>query len=268
MLDRGTILRVAPRWQIEGIERRIPLPSGDDALPPTISYPVAVYVSVVPPQPVRRMRGTEHSMYIPEHFAINSPELLHQIIHKHPLGVLVTLTPDGLDANHIPFEFDATQGDMGRLTAHVARANPVWKQCGNGADVLVIFRGEESYISPNWYPSKHETHRQVPTWNYEVVHAYGKLAIQDEDKFVRGVVARLTRTHEASEPKPWKMGDSAPEYIDAMLKAIVGIEIAITRLEGKAKLSQNRESRDRLHAADVLARNGETGLAQSMRSVG
>jgi transcriptional regulator len=180
-------------------------------------------------------------MYIPAHFSIKNLELMHQIIHAHPLGVLVTMTPEGLDANHIPFELDAGRGV---LTAHVARANPVWQQCGNEMDALVIFRGEESYISPNWYPSKHEFHRQVPTWNYEVVHVHGRMVVQDTEKFVRGVVGRLTRKHEAIEAKPWKMGDSTPEFIDGMLKAIVGIEITITRMEGKAKLSQNREDRD------------------------
>lgn len=204
-------------------------------------------------------------MYIPKHFAIESAAALHRIIESHPLGVLVTVTPDGLDANHIPFELDV---ERGVLTAHVARANPVWQDCADGQDVLVIFRGDESYVSPNWYPSKHEQHRQVPTWNYEVVHVHGRMAVQDEERFVRGVVARLTRTHEASEPKPWKMGDSAPEYIDGMLKAIVGIEIAITRMEGKAKLSQNREPRDRLNAAEVLERQGSFELARAMRGAG
>ncbi len=204
-------------------------------------------------------------MYVPEHFSIKKPEDLHRIIHSHPLGVLVTLTPEGLDANHIPFEFDPGKGELGALTAHVARANPVWRHCRDGAEVLVIFRGDEAYISPNWYPSKHETHRQVPTWNYQVVHAHGRLTVQDEERFVRGVVARLTRVHEAGEPKPWKMGDSAPEYIDGMLKAVVGIEIAITRLEGKAKLSQNRETRDRLNAATVLAEKGHESLSRVMR---
>ncbi|NBO83449.1 MAG: FMN-binding negative transcriptional regulator [Betaproteobacteria bacterium] len=206
-------------------------------------------------------------MYIPAHFAIKHSQDLHTIIREHPLGALVTLGPDGLDANHIPFEFDAGQGALGQLTAHVARANPVWQQCQEGADVLVIFRGNESYISPNWYPSKHETHRQVPTWNYEVVHLHGRLSVMDEERFVRGVVARLTRTHESSEPKPWKMGDSTPEYIDGMLKAIVGIEIAITRIEGKAKLSQNREPRDRLNAADTLIAKGAAGLGTAMLNV-
>lgn len=202
-------------------------------------------------------------MYTPVHFSIKSREALHTIIQTNPLGALVTMTPEGLDANHIPFELDA---DRGVLTAHVARANPVWQQCKDGAQVLVIFRGNASYISPNWYPSKHETHRQVPTWNYEVVHAHGVLTIQDEERFVRGVVARLTRIHEASEPKPWKMSDSAPEYIDGMLKAIVGIEIAITRLEGKSKLSQNREDRDRLNAANMLASQGNNDMAEAMRT--
>jgi transcriptional regulator len=204
-------------------------------------------------------------MYIPAHFAIEDPEALHRIIREHPLGALVTQGPEGLDANHIPFELDGAHGEFGLLTAHVARANPIVRHCRDGAQVLVIFRGNESYISPNWYPSKHETHRQVPTWNYEVVHAHGRLAFMDEERFVRGVVARLTRTHEATEPRPWRMGDSAPEYIDGMLKAIVGLEVAITRLEGKAKLSQNRETRDRLGAADALRARGEAGLAAAMR---
>ena len=202
-------------------------------------------------------------MYIPQHFAIEDTDAPHRIIETHPLGVLVTQTPDGLDANHIPFELDRARG---LLIAHVARANPVWRECGDGAQVMVIFRGDEHYISPNWYPSKHELHRQVPTWNYEVVHVHGRLTVQDQEKFVRGVVGRLTRTHEASEPKPWKMGDSAPDYIDGMLKAIVGIEISISRLEGKAKLSQNREPRDRLNAADMLANQGATALAEAMRT--
>lgn len=132
----------------------------------------------------------------------------------------------------------------------------------------MIFRGNESYISPNWYPSKHETYRQVPTWNYEVVHVHGRLTVQDDERFVRGVVARLTREHESSEPKPWRMGDSAPEYIDAMLRAIVGIEVAITRMEGKAKLSQNREERDRLSAAEALIQRGQAQLDKAMQESG
>lgn len=207
-------------------------------------------------------------MYIPAHFAEPRPEELARIIRAHPLGMLVTHDAQGLDANHIPFEFDLDAGTHGLLTAHVARANPIWRQCAEGADVMVVFRGAEGYISPSWYPSKHETHRQVPTWNYEVVHAHGRLTVRDDEKFVRGIVARLTRTHEAGESKPWKMGDSAPEYIDEMLKAIVGIEIAVTSLVGKRKLSQNKEARDRLGAVEALAERGHAELAQHMREPG
>lgn len=205
-------------------------------------------------------------MYIPAHFAITDQDVLHRIVRDHPLGILVTTTPEGMDANHIPFEFDPTVGKFGLLSAHVARANPVWQQCRAGADVMVIFRGSHGYISPNWYPSKHETHRVVPTWNYEVVHVHGRLTVLDDEKFARRIVGRLTRTHEAQEPKPWKMGDSAPDFINGMIQSIVGIEVAIERIEGKAKLSQNREPRDRLNAADVLSERGATELGESMRT--
>ena len=206
-------------------------------------------------------------MYIPPHFAVTQPEALHRIIREHPLGALVTQGPAGLDAEHIPFEFDPGVGSLGTLSAHVARSNPLWQHCPSGTPAMVIFRGAEAYISPTWYPSKHEAHRQVPTWNYEVVHAHGTLTVRDDERFVRGLVARLTRRHEAAEPRPWKMSDSAPEFIDGLLRHIVGIEIAITSLVGKAKLSQNKESGDRLSAADTLAARGRSDLAQSMREV-
>lgn len=204
-------------------------------------------------------------MYIPPHFAETRPEALQRIIREHPLGVLVTHGGAGLDADHLPFEFDPGAGTHGLLTGHVARANSLWQRCPTGTEVMVIFRGAEAYISPNWYPSKHETHRQVPTWNYEVVHAHGTITVRDDERFVRGVVARLTRRHETTEPTPWKMRDSAPGYIDSMLRNIVGIEIAVCSLVGKSKLSQNREERDRLGAADELESRGQQELAQLMR---
>jgi len=207
-------------------------------------------------------------MYIPPHFAQTQPEQLHRIIRTHPLGVLVSAGPEGLDADHIPFEFDPGAGPLGTLTGHVARANPLWQRCPTGTEVMVIFRGAEAYVSPSWYPSKHEAHRQVPTWNYEVVHAHGRLTVRDDERFVRGLVARLTRHHEAAEPRPWKMGDAAPEFIDDMLSRIVGIEIEIVSLVGKSKLSQNKEARDRLGAAETLAERGHAELAQAMRKPG
>lgn len=204
-------------------------------------------------------------MYVPAHFAITDPSAMHRIIQAHPLGALVTPGEQGLDADHIPFEFDAAAGPLGTLTGHVARANPVWQRCPSGTPVMVIFRGAEAFVSPSWYPSKHEAHRQVPTWNYEVVHAHGVLSVHDDERFVRGVVARLTRQHEAAEARPWKMSDSAPEYIDGLLRLIVGIRIEISSLVGKSKLSQNKDARDRLSAADVLAARGHDELARVMR---
>jgi transcriptional regulator len=206
-------------------------------------------------------------MYIPTHFAETRADVLHRIIREHPLGLLARQQDGALDADHIPFELDAAAGALGTLTAHVARANPLWQRCPTGTPVLVVFRGVTSYISPSWYPSKHETHRQVPTWNYEVVHAHGTLTIRDDERFLRGLVARLTRQHEAAEPRPWKMGDAPPDYIDTMLRSIVGIQVTITALEGKRKLSQNKELRDRQGAADTLAARGHDAIAQAMRPV-
>jgi transcriptional regulator len=150
----------------------------------------------------------------------------------------------------------------------VARANTLWQRCRTGTPVMVVFRGFEGYISPSWYPSKHESHRQVPTWNYEVVHAHGTLAIRDDERFVRGLVARLTRRHEAGEARPWKMSDAPADYIDAMLKNIVGLEIPLSSLVGKSKLGQNKEARDRLGAADALAERGHEDLSRAMREAG
>ena len=203
-------------------------------------------------------------MYIPEHFKPMREEDLHALIHDHPLGVLVTHGEGGFDANHIPFELDLKEGRPGTLRAHVARANPVWQEVRNGDEVLVIFRAEQAYVSPNWYPSKHENHKSVPTWNYSVVHAHGKIAIRDDEHYVRGVVAGLTHHHEASQPQPWKMSDAPKDYIAAMIKAIVGIEVEVTQLTGKFKLSQNREARDLLGAVDGLKGRGNDALAQAM----
>lgn len=205
-------------------------------------------------------------MYLPAHFEEKRPEVLHALMREHPLGQLVTHGPDGLDANPLPFELDTTAGPHGLLRAHVARANPVWQQAAD-TEVLVIFQAADGYISPNGYPSKPEHHRHVPTWNYARVHAHGVLRVRDDERFLRGLVARLTREHEArsQQARPWKMGDAPGDYIDSMLKMIVGIEIDITRLVGKFKLGQNRETRDRLGAADALAARGQTALAEAMR---
>jgi len=205
-------------------------------------------------------------MYLPEHFEEGRVEELHRIINEYPFGTLVTQSPNGLDANHLPFILEKKHSAAGTLLAHVARANPIWRPCTDGDTVLVIFQAADAYISPNWYPSKPETRRHVPTWNYLVVHVHGRITIRDDNTFVRGVVGRLTAVHEAhANPEtPWKMTDSSKEYIDQMVQAIVGIEIEITKMVGKFKLSQNREDRDRIGAAENLRKHGEQIVSSAM----
>jgi transcriptional regulator len=203
-------------------------------------------------------------MYVPAHFNESRVDVLHGHIAQHPFGTLITHGKSGLDANHLPFELAADEGEFGVLRAHVARANPVWQDIANGDEVLVVFRAGDAYISPNWYPSKHESHKQVPTWNYIVVHAHGRIAVRDDEQYVRGVVARLTRRHEASQPQPWKTTDAPKDYIDTLLKSIVGLEIDITRLVGKSKLSQNKEARDVRGAAEALQANGNATIGDAM----
>ena len=206
-------------------------------------------------------------MYVPPHFAELRPEVLYDLIDKTTLGALITHGASGLDANHIPFELDRSVGSHGVLRCHVARNNPVWRDVASGDDVLVIFRSADAYISPNWYPSKHEFHKQVPTWNYLVAHVHGKISVHDDERYVRGNVARLTRKHEAFQPVPWKMADAPSDYIDTMLKSIVGLEIAITGLVGKFKLSQNKEARDIRNAGEALGAQGQAGLSEAMIAV-
>ena len=204
-------------------------------------------------------------MYLPSHFAAADPEALHQLVRAHPLGALVTHGEHGLDANHLPFEFDTGEGEHGVLRAHVARNNPLWQEVKEGDEVLVIFKAVDGYVSPSWYPSKQAHHQQVPTWNYAVVHAHGRIRVRDDARFVRRLLASLTRVHEAAEPAPWKMADAPRDYIEAMVQAVVGIEIEVSQLVGKFKLSQNKEEGDRLGAVDALQAKGQTALAAAMQ---
>ena len=204
-------------------------------------------------------------MYIPKQFVEQNKEELHRIIRENALATLITKNNEGFQANHIPFLIDPDGGSNGTLIAHVARANHVWTDVKDGEEVLVVFQGVDGYISPSWYPGKQETHRRVPTWNYEVVHAHGEIYIHDDEKFLRGVLARLTRQHEATQPTPWKMTDAPADYIAEQLKSIVGIEIKINKLEGKRKLNQHHEKKDRDGAVRGLESQGNTGLAQVMR---
>ena len=207
-------------------------------------------------------------MYHPPLFSEQDPEELQRILRAHPLGVLVMHLDGAFEANHVPFLFDPARGPHGTLVAHVARAHGVWGRVPAGAEVLVVFQGAQGYISPSWYPSKHEHHRHVPTWNYEVVHAHGRVRVIDDATYVRGVVARLTREHEASLPNPWKMGDAPADYLDEQLQHILGIEVEVTRMEGKRKLSQNRDDRDFASTVEHVEAHGNHALAAAMRRLG
>lgn len=189
-------------------------------------------------------------MYVPEHFAETDTATLQEFIQQSPLGALVVHGETGLDANHVPFELDRSAGALGTLRCHVARANSAWRN--PNAECLVIFQGPSAYISPNLYESKKEHGKVVPTYNYVAVHAHGRMTIHEDEKWLRGLLGRLTRRFEASQSTPWKMGDTPQDYIDGLLSQIVGIEIAITRMEGKWKMSQNRPEVDRASVAAGL----------------
>jgi transcriptional regulator len=157
----------------------------------------------------------------------------------------VTLGAAGIAANHIPLLLDPAAGEFGTLRGHVARANPVWRDLVAGVETVAIFQGAPGYISPNWYPGKAEHGKAVPTWNYCVVHAHGSLRVIDDVAWVRRMVDELTTRHEAEFAAPWSIGDAPADYIDNMLKAIVGIELPISRLLGKWKVSQNQPAENR-----------------------
>lgn len=183
-------------------------------------------------------------MYNPIAFAAPGQDAMHGLMRAHPLAALVTLSGAGLDANHIPLQLFADSGPHGLLRGHVARANPLL----NGllqAEAMAIFQGPQAYVSPGWYPSKAQTGKAVPTWNYMVVHARGPLRLVEDPAWLREQLAALTGTHEAEQGQPWSLEEAPADYIATMLKAIVGIEMPITRLEGKWKLSQNQPPANR-----------------------
>jgi transcriptional regulator len=186
-------------------------------------------------------------MYIPSSFAEEDVPALHAFVEAHPLAGLVTAVggAEGLFATHLPLLLDRTVGSLGRLVGHIARANPHARQLANGAsEALVIFTGPDAYITPNWYATKAETGRVVPTWNYVAVHAYGKVTLHGEPEFLRPHLEALTRRHEQSRAGTWEVSDAPDAYIAQQLRAIVGLEVAIERLEGKWKMSQNRSAAD------------------------
>ena len=184
-------------------------------------------------------------MYVPSHFEETRIEVLHQLIREYSFAALVTLGSDGLDANHIPFELDASPAPLGTLRAHVSRGNPVWRDSSRDVEALVVFQGPQAYITPSWYQTKKETGKVVPTYNYIVVHAHGPLQVVEDQGWLRGLVERLTTRYEAARPEPWKVADAPGDFIEKQLLAIVGLAIPITKLVGKWKVSQNRPEADR-----------------------
>lgn len=206
-------------------------------------------------------------MYLPPHFEERRIDILHDLVKKHPFGCIVTYSNDELNANHIPFELVPDKGNFGKLLAHISRQNPLAEVLKNDANVLVIFQIDDVYIFPNWYVGKFEHHKVVPTQNYVVIHAKGKARIIEDEKILRGILARLIREHEANQEIPWKMTDAPADFINERMKHIVGIQIEITDLVGKFKLSQNRNENDISSVAKVLANKGKSDLSNLMLNV-
>jgi len=193
-------------------------------------------------------------MYIPSHNAETRLPVLRQMMAAHPLAAVITLGQDGLIATHMPLVLEDDGSEFGVLKGHVSRANPQWRSPAPNVDALAIFSGPQHYISPNWYPGKLDDGKEVPTWNYVVVHAYGALRIVEDAEWLLAHLNSLTNTHEAASPMPWKVSDAPADFIATLMKGIVGFEIPIRKLEGKWKVSQNRNEADRLGAIDGLSR--------------
>jgi transcriptional regulator len=199
-------------------------------------------------------------MYTSSHFDKASVSALRALISAHPLATLVTLAPNGINAEHIPMLFSG-DGSQSALHGHVAKANPVWQAANDGSEVLAIFHGPNRYISPKWYPSKQEHGRVVPTWNYAVVHARGTIRWIHDQGWLRRHIEAATATHEGLD-NPWRVSDAPPDYIDRLLSAIVGFEIDVAELNGKWKLGQNRSAADRQGAIDGLRRRGDSASGE------
>ncbi len=200
-------------------------------------------------------------MYVPPLFEEKNLPPLQDAMRRGGLSTLVTQGPAGLMASHVPLLYDPEPGPYGTLLGHVARANPQWQQAAGGPEALAIFHGPDAYISPSWYPTKKETGKVVPTWNYVAIHAYGPLQTFDDPERLLSIVTRLTRNYETGQAEPWAVSDAPADFIAAQLKAIVGFAIPITRLEGKWKMSQNRPKADRTAVVAALKQEGTPAAA-------
>ncbi len=218
-------------------------------------------------------------MYLPAHFEEKRPDVLHGFVARHPFGLLVTQGETGIEANGVPFLLDADPaGGPGILRAHVARANGVWKSARGDVESLVVFQGADGYVSPAWYPSKAEHGKVVPTWNYMMVQARGTLRVIDDAGWLRAFVTRLTERHEgdrtrvdAAAAPAWAVTDAPADYVETMLRAIVGIEIVLASLAGKWKVSQNRGAADRegvAGALETMPGDAAAAMARAVRAPG
>jgi transcriptional regulator len=200
-------------------------------------------------------------VYQPPHFREESRTAQHALIRAYPLGLLVTGGAGGLAANPIPFLLDES-GEHGTLRAHLARANPQGHALATADECLIVFQGPQGYVTPSWYASKREHGRVVPTWNYATVHAWGRPRVIEDAAWLRQQIADLTALREAPRPAPWAVSDAPEPFVAAQLRALVGIEIPIARIEGKWKMSQNRPEADRTGVAAGFREEGETMLAE------
>lgn len=207
-------------------------------------------------------------MYVPSQFREDRVPVLHEAIQRAGLATLVTVGPGGPDASHVPMLLLPEPAPLGTLVGHIARANPQWRDAPPGLDALALFLGPDAYVTPSWYETKRQTGQVVPTWNYVAVHAQGSLRFFDDPQRLLALVTRLTEAREAGRPDPWAVSDAPEEFIRAHLKAIVGFELTIARLEGKWKMSQNRPAHDRAGVAEGLEREGMPGVAELVRRGG
>ena len=184
-------------------------------------------------------------MYLPPAFREDRLEVQHELIRAHPLGLLITAGAAGLLANPVPMLIYPDEGEYGILRAHISRANQQWEEIVVVAECLVVFQGPQDYISPSWYATKQETGKVVPTWNYCTVHVWGRPRLVEDTGWLRRQLEDLTRSQDGARPRPWHVDDAPERYIAGQMKGIVGIEIVITRSEGKWKVSQNRSEADR-----------------------
>jgi transcriptional regulator len=206
-------------------------------------------------------------MYVPPHFREDDVAAMHAMMRANPFATLVSIGEDGLPmASHIPMLLEAEPAPNGRLLCHVSRANAQWKTVANQSQVLVMFMGPEFYVTPSWYPTKRDTGKVVPTWNYVTVHAYGAMRAFDDAARLHDLVSRLTDAREAERETPWSVDDAPASYIDGQLRGIVGLEITIDRLLGKWKLSQNKTDADRRGTIDGLRDAAQDELARAMET--